>query len=121
MPDVILIVDDDRSLLASLGEALSTAETTPLLATGAEALEETTTRGLLPDVVVIDLDMRDGPLVLERLERQLTDLVPIVALSSAPRRLLAAGIAGAVVMKPFDASHLRWCVHHACEAPRGAL
>jgi two-component system, OmpR family, response regulator MprA len=121
MPDVILVVDDNPLLLATLGEALSTEYTTPLLApSGADALDQVERR-TTPDAVVIDLDMRDGLLVLAQLECAMGDLVPIIAVSSNPRRLLEAGIADAVLMKPFEVGQLRRCVDRACGRPRGAL
>jgi DNA-binding response OmpR family regulator len=120
MAEVILVVEEDASLRATLGAALSTEETTAVLATGAAAVEELQ-RGLAPDAIVIDLDMRDGFVVLVRLEREMETLVPVVALSSHPRRLLDAGVADAVVMKPFEVGHLLTCVHRACGEPRGAL
>ncbi len=121
MPDVILVVDDDALLLATLGDALTTECTIPVLApTGADALEQVERR-TAPDVVVIDLDMRDGLLVLAQLECAMGDVVPIVAVSSNPGRLLEAGIADAVLMKPFEVGQLRSCVDRACGQPRGAL
>ncbi len=120
MEEVILIIDDNPLLLATLGEALSTEHTSPVLATGADALQKMQ-RGMTPDVIVIDLDMRDGCALLAQLECAMEDVVPVVALSSEPRRLLEAGVADAVVMKPFEVGQLRRCVHGACERPRGAL
>jgi CheY-like chemotaxis protein len=120
MAEIVLVVDDDPSLLATLGDALSGEDTAPVLATSAEALRELR-RGMVPDVIVIDLDMDGGVAVLTVLERELADLIPVVALSSRPRRLLETGLADAVVMKPFEAGQLRRCVHRACEQPRGAL
>jgi CheY-like chemotaxis protein len=78
-----------------LGEALSTEETAPVLATAAEALSKLRD-GMSPDVVVMDLDVRDGAAVLAEAQCAMADLIPVVALSSNPRRLLAAGIADAV-------------------------
>ncbi|HEX9399705.1 MAG TPA: response regulator [Anaeromyxobacter sp.] len=120
MQAVVLVIDDDPSLLATLGEALTTDDTAPILATAADALREIK-RGMVPDAIVIDLDIPDGCAVLAELERAMPDLVPVITLSSAPRRLLEAGVADAVVMKPFEVGQLRRCVHHACEQPRGAL
>ena len=120
MEEVILVIEDDPLLLATLGAALSTEYTAPVLATGADALQKMQL-GMTPDVIVIDLDMRDGCALLAQLECAMEDLAPVVALSSAPRRLLEAGIADAVVMKPFEVGELCRCVHRACERPRGAL
>ncbi len=121
MAEVILVIDDDPLLLTTLGEALSTEQTIPVLArTGADALQKME-RGMAPDAIVIDLDMRDGCALLAQLECATEDIIPVIALSSEPRRLLGAGIADAVVMKPFEVGQLRRCVHHACEQPRGAL
>ncbi len=121
MAEVILVVDDNPLLLATLGEALTTDQTTPVLAcSGADALQEME-RGMAPDAVVIDLDMRDGFVVLAQLECAMEDVVPIIALSSKPGRLLEAAIADVVLMKPFEVGQLRSCVHRACERPRGAL
>jgi DNA-binding response OmpR family regulator len=121
MAEIILVIDDDPLLLATLGEALSTDQTTPVLApTGAVALQKVR-RGMAPDAVVIDLDMRNGFVVLAQLECAMQDIVPIIALSSRPGRLLEAGIADAVLMKPFEVGQLRRCVDRACEQPRGAL
>jgi CheY-like chemotaxis protein len=120
MAEIVLVIDDDPLLLATLGEALSTEETAPVLATAADALRRLQ-GGMSPDVIVMDLDMRDGVAVLAELECAMADLIPVVALSSRPRRLLAAGIADAVVMKPFEVGQLRRCVHQACEQSRGAL
>jgi len=118
MATVILVIDDDPLRLATLGEALTTDDTTSVVArTGEDALREMR-RGIAPDVVVIDLDMRDGYAVLIRLECAISDTVPVIALSSEPRRLLEAGIADAVLMKPFEVGQLRSCVHRACEEPR---
>ncbi|HEX9308230.1 MAG TPA: response regulator [Anaeromyxobacter sp.] len=120
MDEVILVVDDNPLLLATLGEALSTEHTTPVLArTGADALRKME-RGIAPDVVVIDLDMRDGFVVLVQLECAMENVVPVIALSSSPGRLLEAGIADAVLMKPFEVGQLRSCVDRACVRPRGA-
>jgi DNA-binding response OmpR family regulator len=120
MAGIVLVIDDDPRLLAALGEALSTEETAPVLATAAEALRRLR-GGMSPDVVVMDLDIRDGYAVLAEVECAMADLIPVVALSSRPRRLLEAGIADAVVMKPFEVGQLRRCVQRACEQPRGAL
>jgi len=120
MAEIILVIDDNPLLLATLGEALTTDHTTPVLArTGADALQKMQ-RGMAPDAVVIDLDMRDGFVVLAQLECAIDD-VPVIALSSKPGRLLEAGIADAVLMKPFDVGRLRSCVDRTCEQPRGAL
>jgi len=40
MQAVVLVIDDDPSLLATLGEALTTDDTAPILATAADALRE---------------------------------------------------------------------------------
>lgn len=120
MAEVVLVIDDDPLLLATLGEALTTEDLTPVVATGADALQKMR-GGMMPDVLVIDLDMRDGCTLLAQLECAMEDLVPVVVLSSEPRRLLEAGIADAVVVKPFEVGLLRRCVHRACEQLRGAL
>jgi DNA-binding response OmpR family regulator len=120
MAEVILVIDDNSLLLATLGEALTTDHTTAVLAcSGADALQKMQ-RGVAPDAVVIDLDMRDGFAVLAQLECAMEDVVPVIVLSSKPGRLLEA-IADAVLMKPFEIGQLRNCVHRACEQPRGAL
>jgi CheY-like chemotaxis protein len=121
MAEIILVIDDNPLLLATLAEILTTDGTTPVLArNGADALQQMQ-GGMPPDVVVIDLDMRDGFVVLAQLECAMENVVPVVALSSAPRRLLQAGIADAVLMKPFEVERLRTCVHRVCEQPRGAF
>jgi DNA-binding response OmpR family regulator len=120
MAEVILVVEDDAALGATLEAALCTEETSALVASGARAVDEMR-RGLAPDAIVIDLDMPDGFVVLVQLEREMETLVPVVALSSEPRRLLDAGVADEVVMKPFEVGQLRACVHRACEGPRGAM
>ena len=119
MEEVVLVIDDDPLLLATLGAALSTDQLTPVLASGGDALRRME-RGMTPDVIVIDLDIRDGYELLARLECAMEEIVPVVALSSRPRRLLEAGIADAVVMKPFEVGQLRARVHRVCEEPRGA-
>jgi DNA-binding response OmpR family regulator len=121
MAALILVVDDNPRLLTTVGAALSTDDTEPVLAlTVADALR-TMQRGITPDAIVIDLDMRDGYEVLVELESEMEELVPVIALSSNPRRLIEAGVADAVVMKPFEVGQLRGSVHRACEHPRGAL
>jgi CheY-like chemotaxis protein len=120
MDEVILVIDDNPLLLATLGEALATESTTLVLATGADALQKMQS-GMTPDVIVIDLDMRNGYALLVELEAAIGDPIPVVALSSQPRRLLEAGVADAVVVKPFEVGQLRRCVQHACEQPRGAI
>jgi DNA-binding response OmpR family regulator len=120
MAQIVLVIDDDPGLLATLGEALSTEATAPVLATAVEALRKLRA-GMRPDIVVVDLDVEDGDAVLAEVECAVADLIPVVALSSKPRRLLQAGIADAVVMKPFDVGQLRRCVQRACEQSRGAL
>jgi DNA-binding response OmpR family regulator len=119
----ILLVADDPSLHPTLRAALATDGMAPVLATAHDALD-LLRAGTPPDAVVVDLDALDtrtGGAVLVLLEGAMAELVPIVALSSRPRRLLEAGIADAVVLKPFEALHLRACVHRVCEQPRGAL
>jgi CheY-like chemotaxis protein len=120
MGEIILVIDDDPLLLATLGEALATESIAPVLSTGTDALQKMQS-GMAPDVIVIDLDMRDGYALLAALEATNEDPIPVVALSSQPRRLLGAGIADAVVLKPFEVGQLRRCVQHACEQPRGAM
>ena len=116
----ILVVDDDPFLLATLGEALRMDGTHAVLASDAlEALRCLET-GDAPDAIVIDLDMRDGPLVLARLEAVAENDLPVVALSSSPGRLLEAGAADVVVTKPFEVGQLRECVQRACDLSRGA-
>ncbi len=120
MAEIILVIDDNPLMLATLGEALTTDHTIPVLAvSGADALQKVQ-RGIAPDAVVIDLDMREGFAVLADLECAMEE-VPVIALSSSPGRLLEAGIADAVVMKPFEVGQLRSCVDRTCEQPRGAL
>lgn len=122
MPDVILVIDDDPSLLARLGEALAWDGTVAVLACGSADALRRLAGGMVPDAVVIDLDMRDGLVTLARVECATDDLLPVVALSARPRRLLEAGIADAVLMKPFEVGRLRSCVQRACaREQRGAL
>jgi CheY-like chemotaxis protein len=122
MTDVILVIVEDPSLLARLGEALAGDDTVAVLASGpADALHRLA-GGMVPDAVVIDLDMTDGLVTLARVECATDDLLPVVALSSRPRRLLAAGIADGVVMKPFEVGRLRASVQRACARERrGAM
>jgi DNA-binding response OmpR family regulator len=120
MSELALVVDDNPLLLATLGEALSADDIAPVLATARDAMRHLED-GMSPDVIVIDLDMRDGCAVLARLECAISDTIPVVALSSRPQRLLEAGVADAVVMKPFEVGRLCSCVHHACDRSRGAL
>ncbi len=120
MPDVILVVDDDPAMLATLGEVLAADDMSPVLTrSAAEALRHCHP-GAAPVALVIDLDMRDGARVLANLECTIEDTVPVVALSSKPRRLLHAGPADAVLMKPFEVHELRRHVQRACCATRGA-
>lgn len=120
MSDIVLVIDDDPFVLATLRDVLGTEETEPVLATGADALHEMR-RGLAPDVIVIDFDMREAAGILAQLDCAMEGIVPVVALSSRPRRLLEAGMADAVVMKPFEVDRLRRCVRGICRQPRGAL
>jgi DNA-binding response OmpR family regulator len=120
VPDVVLVIDDNPLLLETLGEALREEHTLLMLARDASEAVQGIERGTMPDAIVIDLDMRDGLDALARVETVIEDVVPVIALSSKPRRLLDAGIADAVVMKPFEIGHLRTCVRRACEQCRGA-
>src|SRR5512133_666774 len=117
---MVLVVHDDPLLRATIGDALRVGDIVPVLAGADEALRRIRV-GMMPDVVVIDLDMRDGSALLAELGCAIADLVPVVALSSRPRRLLAAGEADAVVMKPFEVGHLRQRISQACDGPRGAI
>lgn len=120
MPDLILLIDDDAVRLATLRDCLTTDDMTPVIARGVpDALWELE-HGMKPDAIVIDLDMHDGFVALARIECATEDLVPVVALSKRPRRLIEAGIADAVVMKPFEIGHLRSSVGRARERHRGA-
>lgn len=120
MPDLILLIDDDDLRLRTLRDALTTEDMTPVVARCVpDALEELE-RGMKPDAIVIDLDMHDGFVALARVECAVEDVVPVVALSDKPRRLIEAGIVDAVVMKPFEIGHLRSCVSRACAVCRGA-
>jgi DNA-binding response OmpR family regulator len=121
MAEVILVVDDNPLLLAMIGAALRSPTTVPVLADGASAAMHDLDQGIAPDAVVIDLDMRDGTVVLSRvLSSSPGGEVPVVALSSRPGRLLEAGMADVVLVKPFELSDLRACVRDACGRQRGA-
>jgi DNA-binding response OmpR family regulator len=121
MPDVILVVaDDDSMMLATFRDALTADGSALVIARSTSEALDHCQRGALPEALVIDLDMRDGLAVLARLECAIEDTVPVVALSSKPRRLLGAGSADAVLMKPFEAGELRAYVQRACSTPRGA-
>jgi CheY-like chemotaxis protein len=117
MPPVVLVIDDSPLRLAMIGEALRGDDATPVLAGGADAMSALE-RGPRPDVVVIDLDLRDGLAVLAQLEAAVEGLVPVVALTSEPRRLLEAGVADAVLAKPFDLGQVRASVRRALERRR---
>jgi DNA-binding response OmpR family regulator len=119
--DVILVIDDNPLLLATMGAALSGPDTVAVLANCASDALRDLDRGISADAVVIDLDMRNGPAVLSRLAPATLDgEIPVVVLSSRPRRLIEAAMADAVLVKPFEVSDLRACVRHACERRRGA-
>jgi DNA-binding response OmpR family regulator len=120
MPDVILVIDDDPSLLSILAEALTADDMSPVLARSAADALRQCQEGTAPGALVIDLDMRDGFTVLAKIECAIEDTVPVVALSSSPRQLLNAGLADAVLMKPFEVGELRRGVQRACCAHRGA-
>lgn len=120
MTETLLVVEDDPSSLAALGEALASEHRTPVLATARDAVRHLAI-GLRPDVIVIDLDLRDGAALLACLELGIEELATVVALASSPRRLLAAGAADAVLVKPLEPGRLRACVDRACGQPRGAL
>jgi chemosensory pili system protein ChpA (sensor histidine kinase/response regulator) len=111
----VLVVDDDDEIREVLREVLLTAgyaaETAP---NGQEALDRLMRASLVPDVVVLDLDMPvlDGA-GLYRLMRQEPKLVsiPIVVSTGMP----AAAPAGARVLpKPVDVPHLLETVAELC-------
>lgn len=121
MPEIILLIDDDAALLAALRDALTTDSSAPVLARRASDAVQELDRGMQPDAVVIDLDMPDGLIALEQVHSATEHTVPVVALSSSPRRLLEAALADEVLLKPFEAGHLRTCITRACGCHHGAL
>jgi CheY-like chemotaxis protein len=121
MPELVLVVEDDAALTSMLSEALTTDTTLPLLTRSASDAVREIDHGLRPDAILIDLDMSDGIGALALACCAMEWAVPVIALSSSPRRLVEAGIADAVLMKPIESGQLREGIDRACASCRGAL
>jgi len=120
MPDAVLLVDDDRSLLARLTRLL--AEDPGLRAvsasSGAEAIERWNDPGLA--AVVLDLGLPDarGADLLRRIRRERPEL-PVVILTASEEvgdavECLYLGAAD-YVRKPVDPTRLRTAIRNAIE------
>jgi len=83
-PGVILHVEDDRLLAASVGTLLKTQGYTTLTAgDGPSALEWVMQRGARPDLLIIDFNLpgdMDGTEVAEAVCRSLGHVLPIILL-----------------------------------------
>jgi CheY-like chemotaxis protein len=119
MPHLVFIIDDNPLLLAAMGEVIRDPDTLPVLARGQDALK-TLERYPAPDVIVIDVDMRDGFRILAEIVAAVDRFIPVVALSSNATRVLEAGIVDAVLAKPFDFGQFRACVRRVCDSLRGS-
>jgi len=119
-PELVLVVDDDPLLLATLGDALRSCEMASVLAGSLEAALDALGRGVAPDAILVDLDLHEPPglTALARLQSHpAAGDVPVLALGSNPGDLLRADPAEAVLLKPFELEHLRRRLLAACDRP----
>jgi two-component system catabolic regulation response regulator CreB len=105
----VLVVDDNRSLAATVAEILSDGGyEVDVVTSGAQAL--ITWRSRPADLVVLDVDLPDigGLAVARRLARRVAHLGLVVMSANDPQRLIpACEELGAVFLaKPFSPSHL---------------
>jgi CheY-like chemotaxis protein len=121
MSELVLVIEDDAALSSMLSDALTTDTTVPVLARSASDAVRQLDHGLRPDAILIDLDMSDGLGALALACCATGHAVPVVALSSSPRRLVEAGTADAVLMKPIESGQLRDRIDRACGSCRGAF
>jgi DNA-binding response OmpR family regulator len=105
----VLVIENDPTLRAAIGEALGRLDMEPFLASGLDAaLEALSSGGCAPDCIVVDLDRQPwGLAALARLHAH-PDAgdVPVLALGSHPHLLMSAR-ADAVMLKPLDVGALR--------------
>jgi CheY-like chemotaxis protein len=114
-PALVLVVDDDRPLLARLGEVLRDCEMEPLLTGSVEEAIAALGGGVTPDAIVLDLDIR-APGALARLHGVPgVEEVPVLALGSRPTNPLYAGPVDAVILKPLAADDLRRRLVEICD------
>ncbi len=112
-PGVVLHVEDDRLLAASLGALLKTKGYTTLTASdGVSALEWVTQRRARPELLIIDFNLpgeMDGTEVAEAVCRSLGHVLPTILLSGELPNAAMPWLPGAPIFpvwKPVDAEVL---------------
>ena len=118
----ILVVEDDASLLAMLGEALREwGHQVDVAGDGIGGYEKVYLADATYDVVLCDLELprMPGPTFLRTAVQQLRGRTPVIIMTGADRMLDALGEtrrwAFGVLKKPFQLDHLREIVEHALQ------
>lgn len=110
VPNSLLLVDDDRLILTTLGNGLSAVGYRVSVAESADEAEELLAGGLRPDLALLDVRMpgRDGLELARRLDQ--LDHIPFVLLTAFGDRELVeqANAVGALayLVKPLDVPQL---------------
>jgi len=109
-PTRLLLIDDDRLVLATVGGGLRTAGYDTLHAESAEEAESLLARGLRPDLAIVDIRMAgQSGLALARRLREL-DHIPFVMFSACREQALVeeANALGALayLVKPLDVAQM---------------
>jgi CheY-like chemotaxis protein len=119
-PDVIMVVDDNPRFLSTALEVLTDGAHAPVLARSSAAAMAALRGGLVPDAIVLNLDMKrpSGLVVLQEVEQATAEGIPVLALSARPGRLLVAAGADQVWVKPIGPAKLRSCLAALCAGGR---
>jgi sigma-B regulation protein RsbU (phosphoserine phosphatase) len=119
----VLVVDDDPSILRTVGRILERDHDVELVSSGAEALQSL--NSFRPDVAIVDIRMpeMDGLQLMQRFHAQRPELDVIVMTGTADEpdaNLVQAIVAGAFyfVQKPFDRRVLLTLVTRCLELRR---
>ncbi len=116
----VLVIEDDRDLLATIEEVLKDQGVDVAVAATDEEVREVLRRGFRPNAILLDLllgsDERAGERLLQRLRSEpLSRGIPIAVMSGSPALLRRVGRrAQATLTKPFHPDELYETLGQLC-------
>ncbi len=116
----VLVIEDDRDLLASIEEVLKDQGVDVAVAASAEEVLDVLRRGFRPNAILLDLllgsDERAGERLLKVLQSEpLSRGIPVAVMSGTPALLRRVGrLAQASLTKPFHPDELYETLGQLC-------